>query len=57
MLEGLSRRGLIDLYFDDERHFCSQGYVPRGWQFADEQVSISSYFYLNPNVKYQYARV
>lgn len=36
----MSRRGLIDLYFGDESHFCSEGYVPRGWQFADEQVSV-----------------
>jgi hypothetical protein len=31
---------LIDLFFGDESHFCSEGYVPRGWQFADEEVSI-----------------
>jgi transposase len=39
-LEDLSRRGLIDLFFGDESHFCSEGYVPRGWQFAAEEVSI-----------------
>ena len=40
MLEDLSRRGLIDLFFGDESHFCSEGYVPRGWQFAGEVVDI-----------------
>jgi len=39
-LEELCRRGLIDLYFGDESHFCSEGYVPRGWQFKDETVDI-----------------
>ena len=39
-MEELCRRGLIDLYFGDESHFCSEGYVPRGWQFKDETVDI-----------------
>lgn len=39
-MEALSEQGLIDLYFGDESHFCSQGYSPRGWQFKGEKVSI-----------------
>jgi transposase len=39
-LEALSVKGLIDLYYGDESHFSSQGYVPYGWQFKDERVSI-----------------
>lgn len=40
ILENLNEAGLIDLYYGDESHFCSQGYVPRGWQFAGERVDI-----------------
>lgn len=39
-LETLSVNGLIDLFYADESHFSSQGYVPYGWQFKDERVSI-----------------
>jgi transposase len=39
-LEALSVKGLIDLFYADESHFSSQGYVPYGWQFKDERVSI-----------------
>lgn len=39
-LEKLSKQGLIDLFYGDESHVCSEGYVPYGWQFADEQVAI-----------------
>ena len=40
MLEELSQKGLIDLFYGDESHVSSQGYVPYGWQFPDENVSI-----------------
>ena len=36
----LSLSGEIDLYYGDETHFCSEGYVPRGWQFKDEKVAV-----------------
>lgn len=39
-LEKLSQAGLIDLFYGDETHVCSEGYVPYGWQFPDEKVSI-----------------
>lgn len=38
----MSREEKIDLYYGDENHVCSQGYVPYGWQFPDEQVCILS---------------
>jgi hypothetical protein len=41
-LEQLSLCGRIDLYYGDESHVCSQGYVPYGWQFPDEEVCILS---------------
>lgn len=28
------------MYYGDESHFSSQGYVPYGWQFKDERVNI-----------------
>ena len=34
--------GLIDLYYGDESHICTEGYVPYGWQFRDEDVYIPS---------------
>lgn len=34
----MNAKGEIDLYYGDETHICSQGYVPYGWQFPDEQV-------------------
>jgi hypothetical protein len=37
-LEQLSQQGLIDLFYGDESHVCSQGYVPYGWQFPDEDI-------------------
>lgn len=40
ILEELSEKGQIDILYGDESHFCSEGYVPRGWQFAGEDVSI-----------------
>jgi len=30
------------LYYGDESHVCSEGYVPYGWQFPDEEVYIAS---------------
>lgn len=39
-LEELSRQGFIDLFYGDESHVCSEGYVPYGWQFSDEDVYI-----------------
>lgn len=39
-LENLSMQGLIDLYYGDESHLSSEGYVPYGWQFPDENVAI-----------------
>jgi len=38
----MSEAGEIDLYYGDETHVCSQGYVPYGWQFPDEEVCIFS---------------
>ena len=39
-LEKLSESGLIDLFYGDESHVCSEGYVPYGWQFPGEDVCI-----------------
>lgn len=39
-LEALSCLGQIDLFYGDETHISEQGYVPYGWQFADENVFI-----------------
>lgn len=33
---------LIDLYFGDESHICTEGYVPYGWTFPWEEISIPS---------------
>ncbi|MCC8120184.1 MAG: IS630 family transposase [Bacteroidales bacterium] len=41
-LDRLEISGHIELFFGDESHVCSSGYVPYGWQFADEKVSIKS---------------
>ena len=30
------------MYYGDETHVCSEGYVPYGWQFPDEDVCILS---------------
>jgi hypothetical protein len=37
-LENMSQNGEIDLFYGDETHVCSEGYVPYGWQFPDEEV-------------------
>ena len=34
--------GLIDLYYGDESHICTEGYVPYGWRFLGEEVHIPS---------------
>jgi transposase len=39
-LEKLSEQGLIELFYGDETHISSEGYVPYGWQFPDEEVAI-----------------
>ena len=36
------KEGLIDLYYGDESHICTEGYVPYGWQFRGEDVYIPS---------------
>lgn len=41
-LENQAKAGLIDLYFGDESHICTEGYVPYGWQFHGEDVFIPS---------------
>lgn len=41
-LEQLERDGKINLYFADQSHVCTEGYVPYGWQFRDEDVYIPS---------------
>lgn len=40
ILEKLAQEGQIDLFYGDESRVCSEGYVPYGWQFPDEQVCI-----------------
>ena len=42
-LEQLNRGGKIDLYYADESHVCTEGYVPYGWQFRDEDVYVPSW--------------
>ena len=39
-LETLSASGAIDLFYADETHISSEGYVPYGWQFPGETVAI-----------------
>ena len=41
-LERQAIAGLIDLYYGDESHVCTEGYVPYGWQFRGEDVYIPS---------------
>ncbi|MBR5678468.1 MAG: transposase, partial [Paludibacteraceae bacterium] len=33
---------MIDLFYADESHVCTDGYVPYGWQFRGEDVHIPS---------------
>lgn len=39
-LERLSEQGLLDLFYGDESHVSSEGYVPYGWQFPGEDIAI-----------------
>ena len=41
-LERQAIAGTIDLYYGDESHICTEGYVPYGWQFRGEEVYIPS---------------
>lgn len=36
----MSEKGAIDLFYADETHISSEGYVPYGWQFPGEKVAI-----------------
>jgi transposase len=38
-LERLSEQGLIDLFYGDESRVSSEGSVPYGWQFPDEDIA------------------
>ena len=40
-MEEQSQRGRIDLYYGDESQVSEVGYVPYGWQFADESVHVA----------------
>jgi len=31
---------MLDLFYGDESHLCSEGYTPYGWQFPEEDVFI-----------------
>ena len=42
MLEQRADYGEIDLYYGDETQVSEAGYVPYGWQFKDENISIKS---------------
>ncbi len=44
------KEGLIDLYYGDESHICTEGYVPYGWQFRGEDVYIPSERRLRLNI-------
>lgn len=41
-LESQYADGLIDLYYGDESHVCTSGYVPYGWQFRGEDYYVPS---------------
>lgn len=40
LLEQQSLLGHIDLFYGDESQVSEEGYVPYGWQFADENIAI-----------------
>ncbi len=42
LLEEQAEKGVVDLLYGDETSFSEQGYVPYGWQFDDEEVSIAA---------------
>ena len=33
---------MIDLYYADESHVCTEGYIPYGWQFPREDIHVPS---------------
>lgn len=39
-LEELDSKGDTILYYADESHVCTNGYVPYGWQYKDEDVYV-----------------
>lgn len=41
-LEQQKSEGRISLYYADESHVCTEGYVPYGWQLPGEEVCIPS---------------
>ncbi len=41
-LEELDSKGELVLYYADESHVCTNGYVPYGWQFKNEDIYIPS---------------
>ena len=41
-LERLDSQEELILYHADERHVCTNGYVPYGWQFRNEDVYIAA---------------
>lgn len=46
LLQELERQwesGLIDLYYGDESHICTEGYVPYAWKFKDEDYCVPVY--------------
>ena len=46
LLQELGRQwesGLIDLYYGDESHVCTEGYVPYAWKFKDEDFCVPVY--------------
>jgi len=42
LLEQRRQQEEIDLYYGDETQISEEGYVPYGWQFRDENISIGS---------------
>lgn len=42
-LECQWEKGLIDLYYGDESHICTEGYVPYAWKFKDEDFFIPTF--------------
>lgn len=42
LLEQRSEKGEIDLFYGDETRLSEEGYVPYGWQFKDENVTIAA---------------
>jgi hypothetical protein len=46
LLQELERQwesGRIDLYYGDESHVCTEGYVPYAWKFKDEDFCVPVY--------------